>query len=65
MNYNETVHMRLSAEQKKAILGVSDTYDVNMSTAIRWMLDYCINDPDIVREAVTQRIDGEYKDGVI
>ena len=52
MNYKESVHMRLSADQKKAILNMSTRHSVSMSTALRWMIEYCLADPSVLNEVV-------------
>lgn len=40
--------MRLSKEQKEALTGISGQHKVSMSTALRWMIDYCLQDPEVL-----------------
>lgn len=52
VNYNESVHMRLSKEQKEALTGISGRHKVSMSTALRWMIDYCLTQPHVLDSIV-------------
>ena len=65
MNYKESVHMRLSKSQKEALVTLSTAHKITMSTALRWMIDYCTNDPEVLSAVVLMNEEGESEDGVV
>lgn len=68
LKYNESVHMRLSEEQKEAIMNISIAHKVTMSTTLRRMIEHCLSDHvalDAVIESVSKDTKGEVFDGAI
>ena len=68
LNYSESVHMRLSEDQKRAIMELSAAHKVSMSTTLRRMIEYCLSEKlalDAIVEPVGTDRKGDTKDGVV
>lgn len=67
VSYNESVHMRLSKDQKQALDQLAKRHKISMSTALRVMIEHCLNNPSmmsVVNKPTTEQ-KGDVMDGTI
>lgn len=65
VNFDLSVHTRVSVKQREVLVALARKHDVSMSTALRWMIDYCKDKPDVLDEVALAEKKGDVVNGIV
>jgi len=67
MGYKESIHTRLSEDQKSTLINLAGQHQLSVSTALRGMIDYCLSTPGVMESIsdTTKEKEEDVTDGIV